>query len=130
TLLRRAHLVSAVCLTCFVLLFFVVFFYCSGPHLDLHSFPTRRSSDLSDLYRPGCGCALSGCRGRVVLLDHAIAVTAKPDVTLVVHKATVGAMWQVGGVSVVGSGLNEHGVAKTGDHLAVGVVFHDRWRRH
>src|SRR5438552_14327866 len=28
-----------------VLLFFF-FFYCSGAHRDLHSFPTRRSSDL------------------------------------------------------------------------------------
>src|SRR5699024_12275442 len=28
----------------FFLLFF--FFYCSGDHRDLHSFPTRRSSDL------------------------------------------------------------------------------------
>src|SRR5207253_9772118 len=26
--------------------FFILVFYCSGPHLDLHSFPTRRSSDL------------------------------------------------------------------------------------
>src|SRR5438874_3220472 len=25
---------------------FVFFFYCYGPHRDLHSFPTRRSSDL------------------------------------------------------------------------------------
>src|SRR5437764_9509125 len=25
------------------------FFYCSGDHRDLHSFPTRRSSDLSPL---------------------------------------------------------------------------------
>src|SRR5207249_10909019 len=24
------------------------FFYCSRPHRDLHSFPTRRSSDLAD----------------------------------------------------------------------------------
>src|SRR5437773_6015803 len=32
-----------------VLVFFVslFFFYCSGHHRDLHSFPTRRSSDLS-----------------------------------------------------------------------------------
>src|SRR5205814_6796541 len=27
--------------------FFSIFFYCSGDHPDLHSFPTRRSSDLS-----------------------------------------------------------------------------------
>src|SRR5437868_14634549 len=26
--------------------FFFFFFYCSGDHRDLHSFPTRRSSDL------------------------------------------------------------------------------------
>src|SRR6266852_9134466 len=26
---------------------FIFFFYCSGHHRDLHSFPTRRSSDLS-----------------------------------------------------------------------------------
>src|SRR5205809_7842189 len=26
---------------------FLFFFYCSGHHRDLHSFPTRRSSDLS-----------------------------------------------------------------------------------
>src|SRR5205085_9598477 len=26
--------------------FFYFFFYCSGAHRDLHSFPTRRSSDL------------------------------------------------------------------------------------
>src|SRR5205807_9107327 len=28
-------------------LLFFFFFYCSGPHRDLHSFPTRRSSDLA-----------------------------------------------------------------------------------
>src|SRR5438445_13847742 len=27
--------------------FYVFFFYCYGDHRDLHSFPTRRSSDLS-----------------------------------------------------------------------------------
>src|SRR5205823_13388175 len=32
-------------LTCF---FFFFFFYCHAGHLDLHSFPTRRSSDLKD----------------------------------------------------------------------------------
>src|SRR5438552_19195270 len=35
-----------------MLLFF--FFYYSGDHRDLHSFPTRRSSDLR---RPGTGCS-------------------------------------------------------------------------
>src|SRR5437773_3997213 len=28
----------------------VFFLYCSGAHRDLHSFPTRRSSDLNRLY--------------------------------------------------------------------------------
>src|SRR5438045_9061745 len=32
-------------ITC-VLLFLFLFFYCYGDHRDLHSFPTRRSSDL------------------------------------------------------------------------------------
>src|SRR5207302_11330145 len=27
--------------------FYFFFFYCSRPHRDLHSFPTRRSSDLT-----------------------------------------------------------------------------------
>src|SRR5438270_7126971 len=36
------------CLHHLVLLFFF-FFYCSGDHRDLHSFPTRRSSDLRAL---------------------------------------------------------------------------------
>src|SRR5437868_15405468 len=30
------------------------FFNCSGDHRDLHSFPTRRSSDLARLLRPVC----------------------------------------------------------------------------
>src|SRR6266516_1715910 len=29
------------------LMFLFFFFYCSGAHRDLHSFPTRRSSDLA-----------------------------------------------------------------------------------
>src|SRR5436305_15047941 len=32
------------CMYCILLLFF--FFQCAGDHRDLHSFPTRRSSDL------------------------------------------------------------------------------------
>src|SRR5262245_66483862 len=30
-------------------MYYLVFFYSSGDHRDLHSFPTRRSSDLSVL---------------------------------------------------------------------------------
>src|SRR5207244_11047164 len=46
-------LLSLYCLfpSFFFLLFFFFFFYSSGAHRDLHSFPTRRSSDL-DLDRP------------------------------------------------------------------------------
>src|SRR5207249_12301433 len=29
-----------------ILYFYLFFFHCSRPHRDLHSFPTRRSSDL------------------------------------------------------------------------------------
>src|SRR5690242_21074724 len=32
---------------------FFVFFYCAGAHRDLHSFPTRRSSDLDRLRELG-----------------------------------------------------------------------------
>src|SRR5204863_9676787 len=32
--------------SCFHTSFCLFFFYCSGAHRDLHSFPTRRSSDL------------------------------------------------------------------------------------
>src|SRR5207302_11416581 len=32
-------------------LFFIFFFHSSGPHRDLHSFPTRRSSDLQRVER-------------------------------------------------------------------------------
>src|SRR5947209_15270204 len=31
---------------CFLYFSFLFFFYCYGDHRDLHSFPTRRSSDL------------------------------------------------------------------------------------
>src|SRR5437660_8347994 len=32
-------------------MFLFFFFYCSGVHRDLHSFPTRRSSELADRHR-------------------------------------------------------------------------------
>src|SRR5260221_13493022 len=40
---------------------YVAFFYCYGYHRDLHSFPTRRSSDLPGsclLLGPGSPCSL------------------------------------------------------------------------
>src|SRR5438876_9213249 len=46
-----------------------LFFYCYRPHRDLHSFPTRRSSDLSTFSlqgpRPGAG----RCTTTVALLE-------------------------------------------------------------
>src|SRR5205823_13359813 len=43
----RARLCSrCCCLESFRCLVFIFFFSCSGAHRDLHSFPTRRSSDL------------------------------------------------------------------------------------
>src|SRR5690606_41261269 len=35
--------------TVYILILFSFFFYCSADHRDLHSFPTRRSSDLTFL---------------------------------------------------------------------------------
>src|SRR5207248_10728228 len=40
------HILSSV--TLFTLLHSVFFFHCVPPHRDLHSFPTRRSSDLEE----------------------------------------------------------------------------------
>src|SRR5207249_11364192 len=36
----------------------VFFFYCSAAHPDLHSFPTRRSSDLSITSRSDCSAVV------------------------------------------------------------------------
>src|SRR5690606_41297210 len=36
-----------------------LFFYCPGDHRDLHSFPTRRSSDLGGDGAQCAGCALA-----------------------------------------------------------------------
>src|SRR5205814_10375598 len=44
-------------------LFFLFFFYCSRPHRDLHSFPTRRSSDLRV-------CSLHAARRRTISQFH------------------------------------------------------------
>src|SRR5205814_10568714 len=40
------------------------FFYCSGAHRDLHSFPTRRSSDLSGALSATWAGALADRHGR------------------------------------------------------------------
>ena len=51
-------------------------FYCSGDHRDLHSFPTRRSSDLGDEVGPGGECLAvrrSGHDARGRQLEVAVA---------------------------------------------------------
>src|SRR5438132_3182400 len=52
---------------------FLLFFLCSCAHRDLHSFPTRRSSDLSlgpwAIHRTCAGRGPSACRDRRV--EHA-----------------------------------------------------------
>src|SRR5687768_17675178 len=40
---------------------FLFFFSCSGDHRDLHSFPTRRSSDLVKNDKPTISMSLSHC---------------------------------------------------------------------
>src|SRR5204863_9203180 len=47
------------------LVLLLYFFYCYGDHRDLHSFPTRRSSDLSldPRVRPDLGTELARRRG-------------------------------------------------------------------
>src|SRR5438477_5669727 len=51
-------------------------FQCSCAHRDLHPFPTRRSSDLSDTPRsdsaPGGTALLPGCRPRRRLRSRAV----------------------------------------------------------
>src|SRR5437763_13342937 len=59
-------MLSSIIVTCYFLFFFIslflFFFYLSGDHRDLHSFPTRRSSDLAPGFVDHLG------QGRVALL--------------------------------------------------------------
>src|SRR5439155_11559610 len=55
----------------------VVFFYCFGDRRDLHSFPTRRSSDLF-----GRNCTVSGCKSgdsRTAQRSHTPATESWPS---------------------------------------------------
>src|SRR5690349_23004654 len=55
------------------LLFF--FFYCYADHRDLHSFPTRRSSDLEIPSRCRCSCARCSTISRVLKPFPASAIS-------------------------------------------------------
>src|SRR5207248_11261360 len=66
----------------FLIFFFLFFFLCCGDHRDLHSFPTRRSSDLggiasalaggamSKLFGGGQKAASGGIQGDVLATDN------------------------------------------------------------
>src|SRR5438045_8350419 len=43
-----------------IILYFFFFFYCYAAHRDLHSFPTRRSSDLWNRISAGSGLRSAG----------------------------------------------------------------------
>src|SRR5207248_3566982 len=66
----------------------VIYLYSSGHHLDLHSFPTRRSSDLEDFLRTGCldvddgdGAVVQRREDLIHVLghDHAVGSLAEVD---------------------------------------------------
>src|SRR5438105_9581940 len=56
-------------------LWFFFFFYCYGDHRDLHSFPTRRSSDLSGLASGSLRC----CRGSPIIRSSLPASRARSE---------------------------------------------------
>src|SRR5690348_17822862 len=59
------------------------FFYCSAAHRDLHSFPTRRSSDLEQLSNYRVAVIGAGGTGRT-----AVAALAHYGATVVVYNRT------------------------------------------
>ena len=64
------------------MMLYLFFFYCYGDHRDLHSFPTRRSSDLNcDALNPSCAtschlCGTSFGTNFSLTLDEAIRTGA------------------------------------------------------
>src|SRR5438876_1090560 len=60
---------------------YTVFFYCYGPHRDLHSFPTRRSSDLS-VPRGGGVCAAAGGLGRRTAANINLGIRRQPQLAV------------------------------------------------
>src|SRR5437868_12697315 len=64
---------------------FLFFFYCSGPLQDLHSFPTRRSSDLFSLLH---SVSAYGGGGDIQKLNPFKRVTDKPVVFWSDRKST------------------------------------------
>src|SRR5207249_10593503 len=56
--------------------FFSFFFYCYGAHRDLHSFPTRRSSDLAAAPAAGGFCPPARAPTRSSLSRTSVATAA------------------------------------------------------
>ncbi len=83
----------------------------------------------ADLHHKGCSGALRIGGLRVVFLDDPVAIAANPDVTLVIDKATMGALRQISRVSVIGPGLSKARITPTGHGVALAVVRDNRRRR-
>src|SRR5204863_7574461 len=64
---------------------FLFFFYCSGDHRDLHSFPTRRSSDLDPHPKPCYLFALVGGNLASYASDFTTASGRKVDLRIYVE---------------------------------------------
>src|SRR5205823_13768308 len=63
---------SSSLLSCYWFFLCSFFFYCYASHPDLHSFPTRRSSDLTRCReKEGAICVNGDGRGRPPVLFHA-----------------------------------------------------------
>src|SRR5437867_12495764 len=61
------HYLPSLPLRISIYLFLILFYY---THLDLHAFPTRRSSDLSKLFGGGQKAASGGIQGDVLATDN------------------------------------------------------------
>ena len=65
-----------------------------------------------------------------VLLNHAIAIAADPDVVLVIDITAVHAVWQDGVLACIWlSGGNQRRIAPCINHVAGGIELDHRWRR-
>src|SRR5438874_10724563 len=65
----------------FVIFFLYFFFYCYGDHRDLHSFPTRRSSDLSR-----CVMSSRWVASPIFAMTYERRMVERPNVTLRRHR--------------------------------------------
>ena len=83
----------------------------------------------ADLRHKGRTGALRVGGHRVVFLNDAVAVSADPDVTLVIDIAAMRAVRHIGGIPIIRPRLDQAGVAPPGYDIAVGIECDDRGRR-